>query len=119
VEIRVNERRVIVTGLSFLSKIDAVEFKLQANGGIINLWNNNWRKMFRQMQSELDYEKSRSKTCTLEGSNATAYCCSAKQVLHYHGKKGCTCNSVGKIILRKQRNYNEIRTRINNKMMGI
>ena len=58
VEIRINERRVIVNGLSFPFKIDAVEVKLQVNGGIINLWNNNGREMFRQMQSDGQFSSS-------------------------------------------------------------
>jgi homoaconitate hydratase len=54
IEIRVPDRKVILKGQSFTFKLDVVEERLHASGGIARRWKRHGKNIFRKLQQEIN-----------------------------------------------------------------
>lgn len=66
IEIKVAERKVHMDGKSYPFKLDVVEERLQASGGIAPRWKRHGKNLFRKLQQE-----SNSMSCGSDANNAT------------------------------------------------
>lgn len=75
IEIRVPERKVLLNGRSFPFKLDAVEERLHASGGIAPRWKRHGKNLFRKLQQE-----TASSTCVSGNANAE---CSTENITEW------------------------------------